>query len=142
MLELKTADIAPTLLKHGSILCGDDDVPFAVVSGEPRVMDGVVNVNTVSIPLGKFDVRGFSNDHRFMRTHGQTGITVMPTYPLAVQWCAREMARRTDEQINVWQAYSAVYYADTYRPVRVAELDPFLPLEFPAGLMVKVVDCS
>lgn len=139
-LTLTTTDVSPLELTVGSILCDDNGTPFAVVSGKPGVdSSGTVIAPTASIPAGAFDVRGFSNDHRYMRTYGHTGVTVLPTYPLAVQWCKRENDQRTREEREVWHAYSAVYYADTFRPARVQEFDPFMSVEFPAGTTVKVV---
>lgn len=142
MLELKTKTITPAELKPGHIVCGDDGTPFAVVSALTTHRDGSRTAETRSIPKGAFDVRGFSNDHRYMRTNGCTGITVLPSYPLAMQWQAREMARRSEDDVRIWRAYFAVYYAGVLRPARVSTFPVFMPINFPADINVRVVDCD
>lgn len=142
MIELKTKAITTAELRPGHIVCGEDGTPFAVVSALTTHHDGSRTAETRAIPPGPFDVRGFSNNHRFMRTNGCTGITVLPSYPLAMQWQAREMARRSEDDVNIWHAYSAVYFPNTYRPARVSEFPRFLPVNFPVGTDVMVVDCG
>ncbi len=142
MIELKVKTITPAELKPGHIVCGDDGVPFAVLSVLTTHRDGSRTAETREIPPGPFDVRGFSNDHRFMRTNGCTGVTVLPSYPLAMQWQAREMAARSDDAVNIWRAYSAVYFPDTLHLARVSEFPVFLPINFPVGTDVTVVDCD
>lgn len=142
MIELKVKAIAAAELKPGHIVCGQDGTPFAVISALTTHRDGSRTAETREIPPGPFDVRGFSNDHRYMRTNGCTGITALPSYPLATQWQVREMARRSEDDIHVRHAYSATYYPGTLRPARVASFPVFLPVNFPVGTDVTVVDCG
>lgn len=142
MIELKVKTVTVSELKPGHIVCSDDGVPFAVVSAITTHRDGSRTAETREVPPGAFDVRGFSRDHRFMRTNGCTGITVLPSYPLAVQWQAREMAARSEDDVRVWHVYSAVYHPNTYRPARVSGFPVFMPINFPVGAGVSVVDCD
>ena len=140
MLELKTDDVRPATLRAGHILCDDDGKPFAIVAGRPELFeDTSVMVPTLEIPEGSFEVRTFSNDHRYMRTHGCAGVVTWPSYPHAYADQQRAMERRTREEISVWRQYSAVYYASTLRPARQSEFAAGLSVEFPAGTMAKVV---
>jgi hypothetical protein len=137
-LELKTADVLPATLWQGQVLCDDRGQPFAIVWGRADI-GGTVTVGAKCVPSGEFDVRTFSNDHRFMRTNGCAGVTSWPSYAHAWADCERAMSRRSREEINVWHQYSAIYYAGTARPVRVSEFDEYMTVEFPPETTAKVV---
>lgn len=139
VIELTARTVAPSELSQGQVLMDGDGKPFAVVSSNPDVRaDGSVVVCTAEIPSGPFDVRIFSNDHRYMRTQGRAGIVTWPTYPQATAYGARLMRNLTDMERNVWRQYSALYHGETGRLVRIVDMVPFLPVHFPVGTTADI----
>ena len=139
VIELTARTVAPTELSQGQVLMDGDGKPFAVVSSNPDVSaDGSVVVSTAEIPVGPFDVRTFSNDHRYMRTQGCAGIVTWQTYPQATAYGARLMRNRTDEECIVWRQYSALYHAETGHLVRIVDMVPDLPVHFPVGTTADI----
>lgn len=138
MLELLAREIPATDLKPGMVLMDDADVPFAVTMAAPFLAGDFVQVETALMPDGPHDVRTFSRDHQYMRTHGLACIVAWPTYAHAVADAARQMRRRTETERDTWQQWSAVYEADTARMVRTSQLRPFTLVEFKAGTTARI----
>lgn len=132
--------VAPADLRIGQVLCGDDGAPFGVVLEAPSFTDTGWKVAIADLPSGPFDVRTFSNDHRYMRTNGLACIEGWSTYADAVACRERSNARRTHEEREVWRQYSAVYHAGTAHPVYASKLPHFTDVEFPAGTDAPVYD--
>lgn len=139
-MELVKATVNPANMNQGDVILDGLGVPFAIVAETPTVTDGTVWVRTKEIPAGRFVVRGFSGDHRYMATHGATGQTVFSSYALAHQGMRRDMARRTEKEVKTWRAYSALYWdTDAPRPVRITELVDWLPIDYPSGTTADVI---
>lgn len=132
--------VAPADLQVGQVLCGDNGAPFGVVLEAPSLTPTGWRVAIADLPSGPFDVRTFSNDHRYMRTNGLVCIESCPTYADAVACRERSNARRTREERQVWRQYSCVYYGDTSRPVLHDTMPHFTDVEFPAGTDASVYD--